>query len=365
MRSRLLIVANLLLALQLDGFGTLTQRPARSVLSMAIAPFKKARRQNVPGNLYVDESCIDCDVCRWMSPSTFSRIGIKSAVYAQPEGESQKLQAYAAMVACPVGSIRTHAPDPLIKAAFEAFPAEIDPERMPGVQHLGFHSAESFGATPYFLQRPNNAVGGAAGNVMIDTPRFNSRLADALEAAGGVQMLVLTHKDDVADHDKWKARFPQMQRVIHRTDMTADTAGCEVQLEGLGPWDPAPDLRILHTPGHTAGSVCALYNPNGSGSAASGPLGEAALFSGDHLAYSAGRKALTGFRRFNKGNVEVQADSIRMLADEDVQFCWLLPGHGRMLRFRSMEEKGLAVAKAAEAFMADDDAQGTLSLGYD
>ena len=36
---------------------------------MEIAPFKKSRKQNAPGNLYVDESCIDCDVCRWMSPN--------------------------------------------------------------------------------------------------------------------------------------------------------------------------------------------------------------------------------------------------------------------------------------------------------
>jgi ferredoxin len=121
-----LIVASLLL--QLEGFGMRIRPTRRSgVLSMEIAPFKKARRQNVPGNLYVDESCIDCDTCRWMSPKTFSRIGIKSAVTAQPEDEAQKLQAYAAMVACPTGSIRTYAPDPLIKAAFEAFPAEIDP----------------------------------------------------------------------------------------------------------------------------------------------------------------------------------------------------------------------------------------------
>lgn len=35
-------------------------------LTMEIAPFKKPRRQNAPGNLFVDESCIDCDVCRYV-----------------------------------------------------------------------------------------------------------------------------------------------------------------------------------------------------------------------------------------------------------------------------------------------------------
>lgn len=41
---------------------------------------------------------------------------------------------FAAMVACPVGSIRTHVSDPLVKQVMtEVFPAEIDPVRIPGV----------------------------------------------------------------------------------------------------------------------------------------------------------------------------------------------------------------------------------------
>jgi hypothetical protein len=91
-----------------------------------------------------------------------------------------------AMVACPVGSIRTHRPDALVKTALaDVFPAEIDPVRIPGVRdrltvvpqtvsfplkvmHLGFHSPLSFGATSYLIKS-------AQGNVMIDTPRFHPR----------------------------------------------------------------------------------------------------------------------------------------------------------------------------------------------
>ena len=50
----------------------------------ALAPFKKPRSQNVQGNIFVDESCIDCDVCRWICPSVFNRKGIKAAVFYQP-----------------------------------------------------------------------------------------------------------------------------------------------------------------------------------------------------------------------------------------------------------------------------------------
>lgn len=64
------------------------------------------RTQNVPGNMFVDESCIDCDVCRWMCPNVFERKGVKSAVQKQPESDNEKLSAYAAMIACPVGALK-------------------------------------------------------------------------------------------------------------------------------------------------------------------------------------------------------------------------------------------------------------------
>ena len=186
---------------------------------MAVAPYKLPRRQNVPGNVYVDESCIDCDVCRWMCPSVFDRKGIKSAVTKQPDGNDEKMLTFAAMVACPVGSIRTRSNDPLMKQAAGIFPAEvqirtqlrlyiyfffinlrnvamqIDPVRIPGVMHLGYHSSSSFGATPYFIRRPG-------GNIMIDTPRYNSNLARNIEEEGGLRYIILTHKHNVVDHEK-------------------------------------------------------------------------------------------------------------------------------------------------------------------
>lgn len=113
----------------------------------------------------------------------------------QPTTEEEKLRAYAAMVACPVGSIRTYEPDPLAKEAQQLFPAAIDRSRIPAVHHLGFHSADSFGAAPYFIQRPRGqsisseaiesiSEGRCSGellseqgyaNVIIDSPRFNSK----------------------------------------------------------------------------------------------------------------------------------------------------------------------------------------------
>ena len=43
------------------------------------------RDENVPGDFYVDSSCIDCDTCRWMAPEVYSRAGSMSAVHRQPD----------------------------------------------------------------------------------------------------------------------------------------------------------------------------------------------------------------------------------------------------------------------------------------
>jgi len=317
---------------------------------LAVAPFKERRKQNVPGNLFVDESCIDCDICRWMCPSTFARKGLGSVVTTQPKTDEQKIQAYAAMITCPVGAIRLENGDSLVKTALEAFPAAIDPVNLPNVFHLGYSSSESLGATSYLIKRPKSK----GGNVMIDCPRFNSNLASNIEAEGGVDTIIFTHKDDIPHHDKWKTRFPDVQRIIHKTDATSKAREMEIKLEGTGAWKPSDDYQIIHTPGHTAGSLCVLFKtPKDS-----------VLFSGDTLGYSASRKALEGFKRYNQGNEEVQEESIRMLGSEAYTFQWILPAHGRLVRFGSVDDKNKAVVAAADSFREEDGSEGILGIGY-
>lgn len=41
-------------------------------------------------NLFVDETCINCDTCRWMQGDTFVHEDGKSAVARQPETEVQQ-----------------------------------------------------------------------------------------------------------------------------------------------------------------------------------------------------------------------------------------------------------------------------------
>lgn len=213
-----------------------------------------------------------------MCPSTFGRKGIKSAVMIQPTTETEKLLAYAAAVACPTGSIRTRIPDPLMKKALTVFPAPIDSINLPGVMHMGYHSVPSYGATSYLITRSVTDAQSQVrpANILIDVPRFNSRLAKVVEEEfGGIDKIIITHRDNAHDLDKWKTRFPQATRVIHRADVDASTASCEIKLESGGSWqvtkityfcisfDPIPSyVRFVFLWAHDRWPrMCASYTP--------------------------------------------------------------------------------------------------------
>ncbi|PTY08448.1 ferredoxin [Opitutaceae bacterium EW11] len=63
--------------------------------------------QNVPGRLYVDSSCIDCDLCRETAPSLFARFdeGGYSYVHHQPTTPEEIALAQEAIEGCPVEAI--------------------------------------------------------------------------------------------------------------------------------------------------------------------------------------------------------------------------------------------------------------------
>ncbi|CAM9465612.1 unnamed protein product [Ectocarpus sp. 6 AP-2014] len=342
-----------------DVRGAAALGPARRVSSsptMVAGSLTKARRaENVAGNLFVDESCIDCDTCRWMQGETFAHKSGKSAVVRQPETEEERRGAYRAMHACPTSSIRVEASDPIARDALKDFPFPVDSERLPGVFHLGFHGESSFGCSPWLVQRPE-------GNMMMDSPRFHPGLAKELDAKGGVSLMVLSHIDDVGDHQRWKERFPNMKRVMHKADVQryGDTRNIEIKLDSnsadgqIGSrdyWQLGSGLRALHTPGHSRGSITLLYDGNNKSahSAAEGggsAQAEGIAFTGDHLALSGRTGALTGFPRYGY-DLAMQSESIELLARSDLKFRWILPGHGRMIRFENDEDRASQIMVAA------------------
>ncbi|MDR2737881.1 MAG: ferredoxin [Puniceicoccales bacterium] len=62
---------------------------------------------NVAGKFYVDDQCVDCDLCREICPVCFKRDDENggSIVYRQPEGEEELALCREAMDSCPLSAI--------------------------------------------------------------------------------------------------------------------------------------------------------------------------------------------------------------------------------------------------------------------
>jgi glyoxylase-like metal-dependent hydrolase (beta-lactamase superfamily II)/ferredoxin len=258
--------------------------------------------ENVPGDIFVDSTCIDCDLCRQLAPGVFAQSarGL-SFVQRQPGSPEERRRAMMALVTCPTASIGSLSRTPAAEAV-ASLPEAIEPD----VYFCGFASADSYGASPYLIVRPE-------GNVLVDSPRAAEPLMRRIEALGGVRTLFLTHADDVADHRRWHERFG-CTRVMHEADLGRGTRDVEQPLRGLEPTPLAADLVAIPVPGHTAGSTALLYR-------------ERFLFTGDHLWWSPSYGRLHASRGVCWHSWPEQLRSLARL--RDFRFEWVLPGHGR------------------------------------
>src|ERR1043165_1803176 len=273
---------------------------------MILAMAKTALRlsENVPGDFFVDSTCIDCDACRQIAPATFAEDGDYSIVYRQPETDDELRRAMMALVACPtasIGSVEHHD----AHLGIDAFPELL----ADNVYYCGFNAESSFGAWSYLIVRPETE----GGNVLVDSPRFATQLVKRIDAMGGVRTMFLTHKDDVADHERWADRF-NCRRVMHADD-GARRLGIEQIITGEEAVDLDHDLIALPVPGHTPGHAVLLCRNK-------------FLFTGDHLAWSPNRNSLIAFRSACWYSWTEQTRSMAKLLDYD--FEWVLPGHGRI-----------------------------------
>jgi glyoxylase-like metal-dependent hydrolase (beta-lactamase superfamily II)/ferredoxin len=267
-----------------------------------MAHLNQRRSENVSGNFYVDNTCIDCDTCRWMAPEVFHSAGEQSAVYHQPASETERLRALQALLSCPTASIGTVEKPHDIKQVQQSFPIQIEEN----VYFCGYQSEDSYAASSYFIQHPE-------GNILVDSPRFSPPLAKRLEEMGGIRYMFLTHRDDVADHQKYTEHFG-CQRILHRDDITSGTRDVEIQLTGTEPYQLTTDALIILVPGHSKGHTVLLYKNK-------------FLFTGDHLAWSDRLQQLYAFRTYSWYSWSEQVKSMHKLAD--YAFEWVLPGHGR------------------------------------
>ena len=264
--------------------------------------------ENVPGDFFVDATCIDCDTCRQLAPAVFGDAPDTACVKAQPQSAEMRRDAIHALLSCPTGSIGCRADDDLNPHRTD-FPLPIDGP----VFYCGYSSPKSFGGASYFVQRDG-------GIWMIDAPKFLPVLARRLEELGGVDTIFLTHQDDVADAAQYAQHFGA-QRTIHREELAAQPKA-EIVLDGDEPQEIAPGCIAIPTPGHTAGHCCLLMD-------------ETYLFSGDHLYWDRTAEHLAASPTHCWHSWPEQIRSMQRLCE--IRFEWVLPGHGQRVQLPHTE----------------------------
>lgn len=256
-----------------------------------------AYSQNAAGPLYVDRRCTDCDKCRQLAPAHFAaHPGGFAFVAAQPDTDAEWAACRDALASCPVSAIGD---DGLA-------PRPPEPRRLlPKLWHCGYPSAATEGADSYLLVRPE-------GNVLVDTPAFHPEVVRWLESQGDLRTLFLTHRDAIGEAEAFVLHFG-LEVVIHESE--ADEVPIGVVQAFSGDFELAEDLRVLHTPGHTAGSSCLIWQRHGG-----------CLFSGDHLvaegeAYGPVRYAWT------EDWARQRREAARLL---EIDWRFALPGRGAL-----------------------------------
>jgi glyoxylase-like metal-dependent hydrolase (beta-lactamase superfamily II)/ferredoxin len=267
------------------------------------------------------------------------------------------------------------------------------------VYYIGHHNSKSFGAIPYLLSSSTTASSSKSASpaesaeskfwIMVDTPKYSQSSIDAIESitgSNGPSYLVLTHVDDTADHNKWKNKYPNLKRIFHSGDLgpiynwIGDDSLKDVEIllkmkssvsvsdngntdddddnqlpQQLQIFDingnpinnndnnyDDNDVVLVHTPGHSPGSISLLKRPkrsiNGvssiisssssSSSNSSGYEYPGVIFTGDTYSYTTRDDGhMTGFPLYGN-DLRLQSKIIPLLLDLD----WLIiaPGHGHV-----------------------------------
>jgi len=254
----------------------------------------------VAGDWYADTRCIACDVARHYAPGLIRADGSGlSVVVRQPQSADDEAAMWRAALACPTQSIGT--------TSRRRPPPGVFPWQLTGGVYLcGSNDVSSFGAHSYLVVREG-------GNLLVDSPRYTGRLVDPIAELGGVAHVLLSHRDDVADADRYADRFGA--RVwIHEADADAAPYATDI-LCGDEIVAVAAGVRAIPVPGHTRGSV--VFEDD-----------QGHLFTGDSLAWNQKREGLDVFGSATWYSWNALTESMARLA-EIGRFSWVLPGHGK------------------------------------
>jgi glyoxylase-like metal-dependent hydrolase (beta-lactamase superfamily II) len=242
-----------------------------------------------------------CRICRaaWnMAPGLIGSNERGKAVFIrQPETPEETIQAWRAALACYTGSI--------LAPRGAKPPADVFPQELaPNLYRLGYNDNTTAGAHPFFIKSSSGF------NFMIDGPRYVTKLVDFFEQQGGLNHVLLTHRDDVGASAKYAQRFGA-RLWIHENDRQAAPEATDI-LTGYAVSEPVPGLTVIPIPGHTIGSVAFLIDEK--------------LFVGDSLNWLIDELKLWTNPDRCWHDWEMQQRSLARL--RDFRFNFLLAGHG-------------------------------------
>jgi len=266
--------------------------------------------ESAPGDWFVDKRCIDCGAARHVAPGLIVSKGDYSVFARQPTTPEEVHQAWLAAELCPTRSVRTES---RLRPPEGLYPHQL----ASGVYLCGHNHRASYGAHSYFATRPS-------GNLLFDSPQFTRKLLESFETMGGVSKILLSHRDDVADAQKWAEHFGA-EVIIHRRDLEAAPFASRI-LEGRSPDEPTDlgsGVVAIPVPGHTEGSV--VYQ-----------VDETHLFTGDSLTWDYDRDGMRAFRQACWYSWPTQKQSLTALAH--YRFNQLFSGHGPWSPWRDHAE---------------------------
>ena len=159
------------------------------------------------------------------------------------------------------------------------------------------HSMGTLNTHAYFLRRPE-------GNVLFYNTGHDGDFSKIAEL-GGIQFQLLSHRDEsgpslnrIRDRFGSKLCCSALEAPIVGKDATVDITFQQSD-HHLG------DVDVIHTPGHTSGSICFFYKS---------PHGKSYLFTGDTIFQSGGKWATLAFPRAG-GSKAALAESLLRLRD--------------------------------------------------
>jgi glyoxylase-like metal-dependent hydrolase (beta-lactamase superfamily II)/ferredoxin len=256
--------------------------------------------ENVAGDWFVDDRCIGCGGSVSLAPTLFGPTadGERFVVTRQPATEDEILRAQLAAEVCPSRSIGTGTGVTWRRH----HPLEI----APGTWRTGSNSPKTVGGNAFLVQRTE-------GNLLVDVPRFTPSLRAWMESLGGITAILLTHRDDVGDAERYAGAFGSSV-VIHAADADAAPFADRI-LSGAETCEVAAGVLAIPTPGHTEGHVMYL-NDDGT------------LFTGDSLGWDPCRHDLSAEPSVCWYSWPAQVGSLRRLDGFD--FTRVVPTHGTM-----------------------------------